>query len=99
MCLYIIKKLGKKEKKRWHCDKISVHVKNLVEEKKEKIISSTLSFKTPTPFDAAKCKLVDKTIRGEYGDLFPHENKPIARVKIPICQFFSCQDGLCIVLF
>jgi hypothetical protein len=37
---------------------------DLIEEKKEKIISRTLFFKTPTPFDAAKCKLVDKTIRG-----------------------------------
>ncbi len=55
-----------------------------IEGKKEKIISRTLSFKTPTPFDVAKCKLVDKTIRGKYGDLFPQRNKPITGVKIPI---------------
>jgi len=60
---------------------------DLVEVKKEKIISRTLSFKTPTPFDVAKCKLVDKKIRGEYGDLFLHMNKPIVGVKIPICRF------------
>jgi hypothetical protein len=34
-------------------------------------------------------KLVDETIRGEYGDLFPLENELIVGVKIPFCWFFS----------
>ncbi len=36
------------------------------------------------PFNVVKCKLVDETIRGEYGDLFPLGNKLIVGVKTPI---------------
>ncbi len=53
----------------------------MVEEKKEKIIEDFILQKTPKPFDVAECKLMDKTIRGEYGDLFPFGNKPIMEVK------------------
>ncbi len=44
--------------------------------------------KTPKPFDVVKCKLVDETVRGEYGNLFPFKNKSIMRVIIPIHRFF-----------
>jgi len=54
----------------------------MVEEKKEKIIEDFILQKNPKPFDAAECKLMDETIRGEYGDLFPFGNKPIMEVKI-----------------
>ncbi len=33
-------------------------------------------------------KVVDETVKGEYGDFFPHWNKLIVGVKIPFRQFF-----------
>jgi hypothetical protein len=69
----------------------------MVEEKKEKIIEDFILQKTPKPFDVAECKLMDKTIRGEYGDLFPFGNKPIMEVKILSSDFFSCENKLFII--
>ncbi len=60
----------------------------MVEEKKENIIENLVLQKTPKPFNAAECKLVDETISGEYGDLFPLGNKLIVGFKVPICLFF-----------
>jgi hypothetical protein len=42
----------------------------MVKEKKEKIIDDLIHQKTPKPFNVTKCKLVDETIRREYGNLF-----------------------------
>jgi len=49
------------------------HVKKekMVEKKKEKITKDLVLQNNPKPFVVVKCKLVDETIRGEYGDLFP----------------------------
>jgi hypothetical protein len=60
---------------------------NMVEEK-ENIIKDLVLQKIPKPFNAAECKLVDETIRGEYGDLFPLGNKLIMGVKIHVHHFF-----------
>jgi len=60
----------------------------MVEEKKEKIIENLVFQKNPKPFNVVKCKLMDETIRGEYGDLFPLGNKLIVRLKTPIYWFF-----------
>ncbi len=60
----------------------------MVEEKKENIIENLVLQKTPKPFNAAECKLVDETISGEYGDLFPLGNKLIVGFKVHAYHFF-----------
>ncbi len=71
----------------------------MVKEKKEKIIENLVFQKNPKPFNVVKCKLMDETIRGEYGDLFPLGNKLIVRLKTLIYYFFSHQNKLSIILY
>ncbi len=59
-----------------------------VKEKKRKKIEDLIFQKTLKPFNVAKCKLINETIRGKYGDLFPLGNKPIVGVKIHVYCFF-----------
>jgi hypothetical protein len=71
----------------------------MVEEKKEKIIEDLVLQKTPKPFNAVKCKLVDEAIREEYGNLFPFRNKPITKVKILVHRFFLAPKQIVYRLF
>ncbi len=57
-------------------------------EEKEKIIKDLVLQKIPKPFNVIECKLVDETIRGEYGDLFPLGNKLITSIKVHVRRFF-----------
>jgi hypothetical protein len=54
MCLYIVKKrLGKKDKKWWHCDKILVHLKEFAP-KMPLLCASVLSIMKKMKFQNVK---------------------------------------------
>jgi hypothetical protein len=71
----------------------------MVKEKKQKLIEDLVLQKTLKSFDVAECKLVDQTIRGEYGDLFPLGNKLIVGVKVLVRHFFLAPRMHCLLFF
>jgi hypothetical protein len=51
------------------------------------VIDNLVLNKWPKCFNIVECRLVDGTIKGEYGDCFPFKNKPIEGMKVEIEDF------------